>query len=105
MSAPVIVGSARAFAEADTPMEAWLRDDAGPLDLGTFTELEVHISRPGARSLTLPVTLDDLGENGRASWTITASDARRSLELGGLFHLRLRGDGRTLYAADLTVVG
>lgn len=100
----VVLGQHRAYEGSDTPMDAWLRDDAGPLALGDFELIEVLVGRQGEQPMTLPATIDGDGTNGRVSWTITAGDIRRRLGLLGLFRLSIRADGRTVYTANLSVV-
>lgn len=105
MSAVQIVGTHRAFVGSDTPMEAWLRDDAGPLDLGGYSTIETLVWRGNDKPMILPASIDGDGSNGRVSWTVTAGDINRRLLNLGLFRLSIRADGQTLYNARLSVVG
>jgi hypothetical protein len=92
----------RAYAGADTPLTAWVRDEAGKQDLSAVESLTVEISRKGCPLLTLEA---DSPEAGRVDFTLTAENVQQQLNLLGVFRLRIIADNRVIQSGLLTVLG
>jgi len=98
----IIRGTHRAYMDADTAQSAWLRDDAGPLDLSEYETLTVEVKASGRGKPRL--TLEAQGtEGGELTFTVTANGARTRL-WPGTFELFAKGDGTVIYTGLLEVL-
>lgn len=98
----VIRGTHRAIEGGDNPQTAWVRTEAGKLDLTGVESLTVDIQRGGHKLLTIPATGD---AGGRVDFTVTSANIKQKLSLLGLFRLYVRADGQVIYTGLLEVLG
>lgn len=102
MTAPTI-GFAKAHADADTPITLYVRNEAGRANLtgDPAPVLLVSVRRFGANTpiSTFPATGD---AQGKVTFTVTASDVRRTLYPGG-YAYRLTADGVNVQSGVLEV--
>jgi len=102
MTTPTI-GFVKANADADTPITLFVRNDAGPIDLGGETPpvLLVAVRRFGASMpiSTVPATGDT---TGRVTFTVTANEVKRSL-FPGVYAYRLTANGVQMQSGVLEV--
>lgn len=97
----VIVGMHRAYRDTDTPITAWVRTEAGRMDLSGAEAIEVAIERRGHELLRVDATGSELG---RLDFTIPAPIPQRHVPGEGVFVLKAYADGRLVYTAHLEVV-
>ena len=95
----IIQGTHRAYMGSDSPQAAWIRDEAGPVDLSGL-DVTVEVRRGAKRRMTVPGSGDDAG---RLEFTITAESAKRRLRPGP-YTLQAIADGRVIYTGVLEVV-
>lgn len=112
MSAYVVRGNYRAYRNTDTPLVAWVRDEAGKLDMDGMT-IEVAIPYPCPRwgydyqvgsmgpELIIPATSP---EAGKVEFTITAGNINQKLFSPAKL-LFIRADGVTVGTGLLEIVG
>lgn len=91
----------RAFRGSDTAQEAWVRDNAGPVDLSE-AELQVKF-KVGAATVA---TAEAQGfEDGRVTFTVLAETLKRRRLWRSLYDLQVVAGGRVVHTGVLEVVG
>ena len=83
---------------ADTEIEAFVRDDAGPVD--TSGAMVRIYAGPGKEVVSFPATGD---ASGRVAFTVDGNTASQNLQ-PGIFALRVELGGRVVYTANLEMV-
>lgn len=112
MSAYPVRGIYRAYRNTDTPLTAWVRDEAGKLDMtGQTVEVAIPYPCPGwgydyqigthGPELIIPATSP---EAGKVEFTITAGNINQKLQ-GPAQVLFIRADGVTVGTGLLEIVG
>lgn len=95
-------GNYRAFTGSDNAFIAWLRDEAGPLDLTAYTTLAVQVRRGSDLPLlTVTPTGDALGQ---LDFTLTAENIAGALSALGVFRLYVLADGAVIHTGTLEVL-
>lgn len=96
----VIRGTHRAYMDSDSPQTAWVRDEAGKLDMSEVEALTVEIKSEGRElpRLTLDATSP---EAGQLSFTVPANSPRL---WPGTFSLFAKADGEVVYTGLLEVL-
>lgn len=97
----IIQGTHRAYMGADTQIEAFVRNDAGPVDLSGAEPImaRVYVGK-GKEVAGFTVTGD---AEGRITFVVGAETARQRLR-PGVFDLRVESGGRVVYTAILEMV-
>lgn len=97
----IIRGNHRAYMGADTEIEAFVRDDAGPMDLSGAEPIMARVyAGPGKEVVSFPATGD---ASGRVTFTVDGIAASQHLQ-PGIFALRVELGGRVVYTANLEMV-
>lgn len=111
----LIRGTLRAYRGTDNPQTVYVRTEEGPIDLSGIQLLEAVVVGDGAwpywgwdyglgpqwRPLLTVTAYSPVA--GRVMFTLTAENVASLC--GSTYTLFLRGDDRTLYTANLEVVG
>ena len=95
-------GFYRARAGVDTALIAWVRDDAGKLDLSEAEAITVEIRKDGCTVLTLDAASPVAG---KVTFTVSAANVRQRLSLLGVYQLVILADEAEIHAGLLTVLG
>lgn len=96
----IIRGTHRAYMGADTEIEAFVRDDEGPMSLSGAEQIIVRVRAMDRKEVATFVGTGDAG--GRITFTVDGEAAKRLQP--GVFGFRVYADDRTIYTAILEIV-